>query len=93
MCISGVHRLQSLSSALTLNFVLNLRKFTSLLISVLYFNNSFGFEMAVGSSLVLLGTVMYSLSSSRPSQKSKTTTTKDDTVEQTLEATKVKKDL
>lgn len=93
MCISGVHRLTSLSSALTLNFVLNLRKFTSLLISVLYFDNSFGFEMAAGSSLVLLGTVMYSVSSSRPSQKSKTTTITDDTVKQTSEAIKVKKDL
>ncbi|KAF8924310.1 golgi uridine diphosphate-N- acetylglucosamine transporter [Dissophora ornata] len=70
MCISGVHRLTSLSSALTLNFILNLRKFTSLLISVLYFENGFGFEMAAGSSLVLLGTVMYSVSSSAP-KKSK----------------------
>ncbi|GJJ74064.1 solute carrier family 35 (UDP-xylose/UDP-N-acetylglucosamine transporter), member B4 [Entomortierella parvispora] len=64
MCISGVHRLTSLSSALTLNFILNLRKFSSLLISVLYFENGFGFEMMVGSSLVLLGTVLYSISSS-----------------------------
>ncbi|KAF9956651.1 golgi uridine diphosphate-N- acetylglucosamine transporter, partial [Mortierella alpina] len=70
MCISGVHRLTSLSSALTLNFILNLRKFTSLLISVLYFENGFGFEMAVGSSLVLLGTIMYSVSSSSSSSSS-----------------------
>ncbi|KAG0043515.1 golgi uridine diphosphate-N- acetylglucosamine transporter [Gryganskiella cystojenkinii] len=70
MCISGVHRLTSLSSALTLNFILNLRKFTSLLISVLYFENGFGFEMMVGSSLVLLGTVMYSISSSKASSSS-----------------------
>ncbi|KAF9999678.1 golgi uridine diphosphate-N- acetylglucosamine transporter, partial [Entomortierella chlamydospora] len=69
MCISGVHRLTSLSSALTLNFILNLRKFTSLLISVLYFENGFGFEMAVGTSLVLLGTVMYSVSSSSSKPK------------------------
>ncbi|KAI8347953.1 UAA transporter [Mortierella sp. GBAus27b] len=69
MCISGVHRLTSLSSALTLNFILNLRKFTSLVISVLYFENGFGFEMAVGSFLVLLGTIMYSVSSSKPAAK------------------------
>ncbi|KAF9190171.1 golgi uridine diphosphate-N- acetylglucosamine transporter [Haplosporangium sp. Z 767] len=74
MCISGVHRLTSLSSALTLNFILNLRKFTSLLISVLYFENGFGFEMAVGSSLVLLGTIMYSVSSSVSAQKPSITT-------------------
>ncbi|KAF9291909.1 golgi uridine diphosphate-N- acetylglucosamine transporter [Mortierella alpina] len=72
MCISGVHRLTSLSSALTLNFILNLRKFTSLLISVLYFENGFGFEMAVGSSLVLLGTIMYSVSSSSSSSSTPT---------------------
>ncbi|KAG0281046.1 golgi uridine diphosphate-N- acetylglucosamine transporter [Linnemannia gamsii] len=75
MCISGVHRLTSLSSALTLNFILNLRKFSSLLISVLYFENGFGFEMAVGSSLVLLGTVMYSLSSSSSAAKKPSVTT------------------
>ncbi|KAF9438543.1 golgi uridine diphosphate-N- acetylglucosamine transporter [Entomortierella beljakovae] len=71
MCISGVHRLTSLSTALTLNFILNLRKFTSLLISVLYFENGFGFEMAVGTSLVLLGTIMYSISSSPSFSKKK----------------------
>ncbi|KAF9906509.1 golgi uridine diphosphate-N- acetylglucosamine transporter [Linnemannia zychae] len=75
MCISGVHRLTSLSSALTLNFILNLRKFSSLLISVLYFENGFGFEMAVGTTLVLLGTVMYSLSSSSPKKPSAVVTT------------------
>ncbi|KAF9575753.1 golgi uridine diphosphate-N- acetylglucosamine transporter [Mortierella alpina] len=74
MCISGVHRLTSLSSALTLNFILNLRKFTSLLISVLYFENGFGFEMAVGSSLVLLGTIMYSVSSSSSKSSSSSST-------------------
>ncbi|KAF9945002.1 hypothetical protein BGZ65_011315, partial [Modicella reniformis] len=74
MCISGVHRLTSLSSALTLNFVLNLRKFTSLVISVLYFENGFGFEMAVGSTLVLLGTIMYSVSSSTSAKTCKSTT-------------------
>src|SRR5437764_1051043 len=35
VCISGVHRLQSISSSLTVNFVLNLRKFISLILSVL----------------------------------------------------------
>ncbi|KAG0349612.1 hypothetical protein BG004_000018 [Podila humilis] len=71
MCISGVHRLTSLSSALTLNFILNIRKFTSLLISVVYFENSFGIEMAIGSSFVLLGTIMYSVSSAKANKKPK----------------------
>ncbi|KAG0234545.1 golgi uridine diphosphate-N- acetylglucosamine transporter [Actinomortierella wolfii] len=71
MCISGVHRLTSLSSALTLNFILNLRKFTSLVISVLYFENGFGIEMAIGTSLVLLGTIMYSVSNAKSANKAK----------------------
>ncbi|KAF9978403.1 golgi uridine diphosphate-N- acetylglucosamine transporter [Actinomortierella ambigua] len=72
MCISGVHRLTSLSSALTLNFILNLRKFTSLVISVLYFENGFGVEMVIGTSLVLLGTIMYSISNANSASKKKT---------------------
>ncbi|KAF9550425.1 golgi uridine diphosphate-N- acetylglucosamine transporter [Mortierella hygrophila] len=89
MCISGVHRLTSLSSALTLNFILNLRKFSSLLISVLYFENGFGFEMAVGSSFVLLGTVMYSLSSSSSAAKKPNgTTTRTTTTTTTIVTTK-----
>ncbi|KAG0258662.1 golgi uridine diphosphate-N- acetylglucosamine transporter [Actinomortierella ambigua] len=88
MCISGVHRLTSLSSALTLNFILNLRKFTSLVISVLYFENGFGFEMAIGTSLVLLGTIMYSVSNANTANKKKTEKQRTSPLEATIAPTK-----
>lgn len=50
----------SVATSLTLNLVLNLRKFTSLIISILYFSNDFGFGAKMGSGLVFLGTLIYS---------------------------------
>ncbi|KAG9306868.1 hypothetical protein G9A89_002537 [Geosiphon pyriformis] len=65
VCVSGVHRLNSISTALTLNLVLNLRKFTSLMISVWYFDNEFTLGMMIGSFLVFVGTFLYSVGSAR----------------------------
>jgi UDP-xylose/UDP-N-acetylglucosamine transporter B4 len=67
VCVSGVHRLNSIATALTLNLVLNLRKFTSLLISVWFFDNDFHIGMAVGGMLVFSGTLLYSFGSNRSS--------------------------
>lgn len=50
----------SVATSLTLNLVLNLRKFTSLIFSILYFSNDFGFGAKMGSALVFLGTLIYS---------------------------------
>lgn len=50
----------SVATSLTLNLVLNLRKFTSLIFSIIYFNNDFGFGAKMGSALVFLGTLIYS---------------------------------
>jgi UDP-xylose/UDP-N-acetylglucosamine transporter B4 len=50
----------SVATSLTLNLVLNLRKFTSLIFSILYFNNDFGFGAKMGSALVFFGTLIYS---------------------------------
>ncbi|CAG8483986.1 10469_t:CDS:2 [Ambispora gerdemannii] len=71
VCVSGVHRLNSVSTALTLNLVLNLRKFTSLMISVWYFDNEFTIGMMFGGSLVFLGTFLYSIGSIRSITKTK----------------------
>ncbi|KAI9352416.1 UAA transporter [Pilaira anomala] len=60
VCIAGVNRMTSVATSLTLNLVLNLRKFTSLIISILYFSNDFGFGAKMGSGLVFLGTLIYS---------------------------------
>ncbi|CAG8567797.1 10808_t:CDS:2 [Dentiscutata erythropus] len=60
VCISGVHKLQSRVSALTLNLVLNLRKFTSLVISLWFFDNEINYGVIVGGILVFVGTLLYS---------------------------------
>ncbi|KAJ1951803.1 golgi uridine diphosphate-N- acetylglucosamine transporter, partial [Dipsacomyces acuminosporus] len=59
VCVSGVHRLTSMSSSLTLNVVLNLRKLVSLVISVLLFKNAVNLSMLSGCALVFLGTFAY----------------------------------
>nr|CAG8541545.1 964_t:CDS:10 [Entrophospora candida] len=61
LCISGVHRLHSVSSALTVNLVLNLRKFISLVLSVLFFDNDFHIGMGIGGTFVFIGTILYSI--------------------------------
>nr|CAG8503008.1 7853_t:CDS:2 [Entrophospora candida] len=63
LCISGVHRLHSVSSALTVNLVLNLRKFISLVLSVLFFDNDFHIGMGIGGACVFIGTILYSIGS------------------------------
>lgn len=60
VCIAGVNRMTSVATSLTLNLVLNLRKFTSLIFSIIYFDNDFGFGAKMGSALVFLGTLIYS---------------------------------
>ncbi|GBC00744.1 hypothetical protein RclHR1_03960018 [Rhizophagus clarus] len=66
-CVGGVHRLNSVATALTLNLVLNLRKFTSLLISVWLFDNDFHIGMVIGGLLVFSGTLLYSFGSNKNS--------------------------
>ncbi|KAG2207490.1 hypothetical protein INT47_004238 [Mucor saturninus] len=63
VCIAGVNRMTSVATSLTLNLVLNLRKFTSLIFSILYFQNDFGFGAKIGSALVFFGTLIYSRAS------------------------------
>ncbi|CAO3652140.1 unnamed protein product [Mucor hiemalis] len=60
VCIAGVNRMTSVATSLTLNLVLNLRKFTSLIFSIIYFDNDFGFGAKMGSALVFFGTLIYS---------------------------------
>lgn len=59
VCIAGVNRMTSVATSLTLNLVLNLRKFSSLIFSIVYFQNDFGFGAKMGSVLVFLGTLIY----------------------------------
>lgn len=59
VCIAGVNRMTSVATSLTLNLVLNLRKFSSLLFSIIYFDNDFGFGAIMGTILVFFGTLVY----------------------------------
>ena len=68
ICVSGVHRLTSRVSSLTVTLVLVVRKAVSLLISVLLFGSK-GTEpeervmMWLGAAMVFMGTVFYSMAS------------------------------
>lgn len=68
VCVSGVHRLTSRVSSLTVTLVLVVRKAVSLLISVLIFGSGISEENRVmlwtGAASVFLGTMVYSLASS-----------------------------
>ncbi|KAG2226254.1 hypothetical protein INT45_005926 [Circinella minor] len=75
VCIAGVNRMTAVASSLTLNLILNLRKFTSLLISILYFNNDFGVGAQMGTGLVILGTIVYTHAGILSSNKKKEPTT------------------
>lgn len=72
VCVSGVHRLTSRVSSLTVTLVLVVRKAVSLLISVLLFGSRGTDQpgtrgmMWVGAAMVLVGTVAYSLASRTP---------------------------
>ncbi|KAJ2742300.1 golgi uridine diphosphate-N- acetylglucosamine transporter [Coemansia sp. BCRC 34301] len=67
VCVSGVHRMTSMSTSLSLNVVLNLRKLVSLVLSVLLFKNPVTPGMIFGCALVFLGTFAYSQVGAKPS--------------------------
>lgn len=70
-CIAGVNRMTSVATSLTLNLVLNLRKFMSLIFSILYFNNHFGLGAMAGTALVIGGTVIYTRAGLKGNQQQK----------------------
>ncbi|XP_008555237.1 UDP-xylose and UDP-N-acetylglucosamine transporter [Microplitis demolitor] len=59
MCISSVFVLTTECSSLTVTLVVTLRKFFSLLFSVVYFQNSFSIYHWIGTGLVFLGTIIF----------------------------------
>ncbi|KAN0003400.1 hypothetical protein ACTFIZ_009564 [Dictyostelium cf. discoideum] len=62
VCIQGVFILTGKTSTLTCTLVISIRKFLSIIISVIYFNNHFTSLLFTGTILVFLGTFMYSTS-------------------------------
>lgn len=75
VCISGVHRLTSRVSSLTVTLVLVVRKAVSLIISVTLFGSGVEGNKAVmmwiGAMLVFLGTFVYSFGGSKVEAKKK----------------------
>ena len=59
VCISSVFVLSTECPSLTVTLVLTLRKFASLIMSILYFNNPFTFWHWCGSALVFGGTLTF----------------------------------
>ena len=60
VCISSVFVLTTECTSLTVTLVLTLRKFVSLIISILYFQNPFTLLHWIGTILVFVGTLMFS---------------------------------
>jgi solute carrier family 35 (UDP-xylose/UDP-N-acetylglucosamine transporter), member B4 len=58
-CISSVYVLTTECSSLIVTLVVTLRKFTSLIFSILYFKNPFTFYHWTGFFLVFFGTVIF----------------------------------
>ncbi|XP_027761467.1 UDP-xylose and UDP-N-acetylglucosamine transporter-like [Empidonax traillii] len=60
VCIRGVFTLTTECPSLTVTLVVTLRKFLSLILSILYFQNPFTAWHWAGTALVFLGTLLYS---------------------------------
>lgn len=59
MCVSSVFTLTTECTSLTVTLVLTLRKFFSLLFSIFYFNNPFTIHHWIGTTLVFVGTIIF----------------------------------
>jgi UDP-xylose/UDP-N-acetylglucosamine transporter B4 len=63
ICVKGVYLLVSTSGPVTATLVLTIRKFVSLIISILFFNNLWTFFHWIGTALVFGGAIVYSADS------------------------------
>uniref|UniRef100_A0A182PVC9 GYF domain-containing protein n=1 Tax=Anopheles epiroticus TaxID=199890 RepID=A0A182PVC9_9DIPT len=59
VCISSVYVLTTECSSLTVTLVVTLRKFVSLLFSIVYFSNPFTVHHWIGTILVFVGTIIF----------------------------------
>lgn len=59
MCIGSVYVLTTECTSLTVTLVVTLRKFLSLIFSIIYFKNPFTIYHWVGTSLVFMGTIIF----------------------------------
>lgn len=59
VCISSVYVLTTECTSLTVTLVVTLRKFISLLFSIVYFSNPFTIYHWIGTTLVFVGTIIF----------------------------------
>lgn len=59
ICVNCVYILTSECTSLTVTMVITLRKFASLLFSIVYFNHPFTFYHWLGTALLIIGTIMF----------------------------------
>lgn len=62
VCARGVNQLCGIASSLTVTMVLLVRKFVSLVLSAYFFGNRFNTQGYVGATILVIGTIQYSLS-------------------------------
>ncbi|AOW05894.1 UAA transporter [Yarrowia lipolytica] len=71
LCIRGVNKLSGATSALTVGIVLNVRKFVSLLLSVVLFGNSLSSLTILGTVLLFIGAGLYSFEGRKAAERAK----------------------
>lgn len=71
ICISSIQKLSSICSSVTLNLILSIRKFTSLIISIILFKNVFPLWSWAGSILVFTGVILYARTSDKLKREKK----------------------
>ena len=59
-CLRSVYKLQTICSSLTVTLVITIRKFVSLIFSIVYFQNPFTTQHWLGAILVFVGALMFS---------------------------------
>jgi len=69
ICIYGVYMLTGAAGTVTCTLTITIRKFISLILSIIYFKNPFTTYHWVGSSLVFLGTTLYSMPQAKPKKE------------------------
>ena len=60
ICISGVFRMTAAAGALSMTLTISIRKFVSLLFSIMFFKNPFTVQHWIATALVFGGTLVYS---------------------------------
>jgi len=60
ICVSGVNKLTSVTSSVSTNVVLTVRKAISLCLSIWYFGSDWDYTLAFGAGMVFVGSLTYS---------------------------------